>query len=116
MTLVFFTHFYAYYDSIGSLMLSGSKHSIRILVARHTWAAVASPTSGDAGMHEKTEFLPPVLPRDVPDFHERQASHCRALADSADSPAVKERLLREAEEYEKIACADMRDAPEEEMR
>jgi hypothetical protein len=49
-------------------------------------------------MQAKTEFLPPALPRDVPDFHERQASHCRALAESADSPAVKARLLREAEE------------------
>ena len=32
-------------------------------------------------------------------------------------PAVKERLLREAEEHERIACADTRDAPAgEEMR
>lgn len=68
-------------------------------------------------MQAKTEFLPPALPRDVPDFHERQASHCRALAESADSPAVKARLLREAEEYEKIACADPRGGPAgEEMR
>ena len=68
-------------------------------------------------MQEKTEFLPPALPKDVPDFHERQASHCRALAESTDSPAVKERLLREAEEHERIACADTRDAPAgEEMR
>jgi hypothetical protein len=62
-------------------------------------------------MQEKTEFLPPALPRGVPDFHERQASHCRALAGSADSPAVRARLLREAEEYEKIAGADARADP-----
>jgi len=62
-------------------------------------------------MQEKTEFLPPALPRDVPDFHERQASHCRALAESADSAAVKARLLREAEEHERIACADVHADP-----
>jgi hypothetical protein len=68
-------------------------------------------------MQERTGRLPPALPRDVPDFHERQASHCRALAASADSPAVKARLLREAEEHEKIACADVHAAPAgEEMR
>jgi hypothetical protein len=62
-------------------------------------------------MQEKIERLPPALPRDVPDYHERQASHCRALAGSADSPAVRARLLREAEEYEKIACADAHAEP-----
>jgi len=56
-------------------------------------------------MQAKSEFLPPALPRDVPDFHERQASHCRALAENADIPEVKARLLREAEEYDRIACA-----------
>jgi hypothetical protein len=68
-------------------------------------------------MQKGIEKLPPALPRDVPDYHERQASHCRALASSADSPALKARLLREAEEHEKIACADTR-APSggEEMR
>jgi hypothetical protein len=57
-------------------------------------------------MQKGMEKLPPALPREVPDFHERQASHCRALALSAPSLALKARLLREAEEYEKIACAE----------
>ena len=68
-------------------------------------------------MQRGSEMVPPALPRDVPDFHERQASHCRALAASADSPAVKARLLREAEEHEKIACADPHGGPAgEDMR
>lgn len=57
-------------------------------------------------MPEKFDKLPPALPRDVPDYHERQASHCRALAASAPSPDLKARLLREAEEHEKIAGAE----------
>ena len=57
-------------------------------------------------MPERSRVLPPALPRDVPNYHERQASHCRALAMSAPSPSLKERLLREAEEHEKIACAE----------
>jgi hypothetical protein len=52
--------------------------------------------------------LPPALPREVPDYHERQASHYRALAASAASPNVKARLLREAEEHERIAGVDTR--------
>ena len=59
-------------------------------------------------MQKSFQKLPPALPRDVPDYHERQASHCRALASSAPSPTLKERLLREVEEYEKIACAETR--------
>lgn len=54
-------------------------------------------------MPERFDKLPPALPRDVPDYHERQASHCRALAASAPSLDLKARLLREAEEHEKIA-------------
>ena len=42
------------------------------------------------------------LPRDVPDFHERQAAHLRALAESATTPAVKERLLNQAMQHERI--------------
>ena len=61
--------------------------------------------------------LPPALPREVPDYHGRQASHCRALASSEPSPALRQRLLQEAEEYEKIACNDTRSAPDaEELR
>jgi hypothetical protein len=59
-------------------------------------------------MQKGIEKLPPALPREVPDYHERQASHCRALASSAPSPCLRRRLLREAEEYEKIACAEPR--------
>ena len=55
---------------------------------------------------QKRLILPPALPRDVPNYHGRQASHCRALASSAPSPVLRERLLREAEEHEQIACAD----------
>jgi hypothetical protein len=58
-------------------------------------------------MQKSFEKLPPALPREVPDFHERQASHCRALASSAPSLTLKVRLLREAEEHEKIACAGL---------
>jgi hypothetical protein len=39
------------------------------------------------------------LPRDTPDYHERQAAHLRALADQATTQAVKKRLLREAEKH-----------------
>jgi len=49
------------------------------------------------------ETLPRALPRDVPTYHERQAAHFRALASTATTAAVKERLLDEAEEHEKIA-------------
>ena len=59
-------------------------------------------------MQKSLQKLPPALPRDIPDYHKRQASHCRALASSAPSPALKAHLLREAAEYEKIACAETR--------
>jgi hypothetical protein len=49
------------------------------------------------------ETLPRALPRDVPTYHERQAAHFRALASTATTAPVKERLLSEAEEHEKIA-------------
>lgn len=42
------------------------------------------------------------LPRDVPDYHERQAAHLRALADAATTPAVRRRLLRKAEEHDRL--------------
>jgi hypothetical protein len=35
------------------------------------------------------EKLPRALPRDVPDYHERQAAHFRALASTATTPRVK---------------------------
>ncbi len=49
------------------------------------------------------EKLPRALPRDVPDYHERQAAHFRALAETATTRRVKTRLLQEAEEHEQIA-------------
>jgi len=45
------------------------------------------------------------LPRDVPDYHARQAAHLRALAESATTPRVKARLLDEAEQHERLAAA-----------
>jgi hypothetical protein len=44
------------------------------------------------------------LPREVPDYHQRQAAHFRALAETATTPAIKARLLREAEEHDQIVC------------
>ena len=49
------------------------------------------------------ETLPRALPRDVPDYHERQAAHFRALASTATTGRVKARLVREAQEHEQIA-------------
>ena len=49
------------------------------------------------------EKLPRALPRDVPDYHERQAAHFRALASTATTRGVKARLVREAEKHEQIA-------------
>ena len=43
------------------------------------------------------------LPTDVPDYHERQAAHFRALASTATTRRVKARLLHEAETHEQIA-------------
>ena len=49
--------------------------------------------------------MPPALPRDVPDYHGRHATHYRALAATSHSPVAGARLLREAEEHERIAGA-----------
>ena len=49
------------------------------------------------------EKLPRALPRDVPDYHDRQAAHFCALASTVTTARVKTRLLREAEEHEQIA-------------
>jgi hypothetical protein len=43
------------------------------------------------------------LPRDAPNFHEREAAHLRALAATATAPAVKGRLIAKAEEHEVVA-------------
>jgi hypothetical protein len=44
------------------------------------------------------------LPRDVPDYHTRQAAHLRALAENATTGPLKTRLLEEAERHERIAA------------
>ena len=49
------------------------------------------------------ETLPRALPRDVPDYHERQAAHFRALAETATTARIKARLLHEAEQHERTA-------------
>ena len=43
------------------------------------------------------------LPRDAPNYHERQAAHLRALAEAAPTGAVKQHLLTQAEEHERLA-------------
>lgn len=47
--------------------------------------------------------LPNALPRDVPNYHEREAAHLRALAETTTTHAIKDRLLKEAEEHEELA-------------
>ena len=50
------------------------------------------------------EKLPRALPRDVPDYHERQAAHFRApRRKPRPLLGLKALLLREAEEHEQIA-------------
>jgi hypothetical protein len=53
------------------------------------------------------EKLARALPREVPDYHQRQAAHFRALAETATTPAIKARLLREAEEHDQIIVAPL---------
>jgi hypothetical protein len=45
------------------------------------------------------------LPREVPDYHARQAAHLRALAESATTARLKARLIDEAEQQERRAAA-----------
>ena len=52
------------------------------------------------------ETLPRAIPRDLPDYHERQAAHFRALASTTTTAGVKARLLREAEQHEHMARGD----------
>ena len=47
--------------------------------------------------------LPRALPRDARNYHERQASHLRALAETVTTRTIKDRLLREAERHEELA-------------
>jgi hypothetical protein len=62
---------------------------------------LTEPRKKEHGMTDQT--LPRMLPRDVPNYHEREAAHLRALAESATTAAVKRRLLKQAEEHEEIA-------------
>ena len=52
------------------------------------------------------EQSPSALPRDVPDYHARQAAHLRALAEHAATRRLKDRLLDEAERHEHLAAAE----------
>jgi hypothetical protein len=45
------------------------------------------------------------MPRDVPDYHARQAAHLRALAENATTARLKARLLGEAEQHDRLAAA-----------
>jgi hypothetical protein len=45
------------------------------------------------------------LPREVPDYHARQAAHLRALAESATTARLTARLIDEAEQQERLAAA-----------
>jgi hypothetical protein len=62
---------------------------------------------GDLMIDEKLR----ALPRDAPNYHERQAAHLRALAQSATTPRLKTRLLQQAKEHEQKA--DGREISEE---
>ena len=44
-----------------------------------------------------------VLPKDVPDYHARQAAHLRALAENATTARLKTKLLEEAAQHEEAA-------------
>jgi len=45
------------------------------------------------------------LPREVPDYHARQAAHLHALAERATTARPKARLIDEAEQQERLAAA-----------
>ena len=51
------------------------------------------------------EKLARALPRDVPDYHARQAAHLRALAANATTARLKARFLDGAEQHERLATA-----------
>ena len=50
------------------------------------------------------ENLPRALPRDVPDYHAREAAHWRALAKSEPAAPVRSTLLQVAERHERLAA------------
>jgi hypothetical protein len=53
-----------------------------------------------------SETLPRALPRDVPDYHAREAAHWRALAESTADRFARSRLLEEAEQHARLAATD----------
>ena len=55
--------------------------------------------------------LAQALPRDVPDYHDREAAHFRALAANATTEGVRARLLRQAEEHERMARGETEPVP-----
>lgn len=50
------------------------------------------------------ERLPRALPRDVPDYHEREAAHWRALAATEPATPVRSTLLSLADRHERLAA------------
>jgi hypothetical protein len=46
------------------------------------------------------------LPKEVPNYHQRQGAHLRSLAANATTFKVKDRLLQEARKHEDIAQSD----------
>src|SRR5690242_5597593 len=59
------------------------------------------------------ETLQRAVPRDTPDYHERQAAHYRTLADAATTPRVKALLLKEAAEHERATEAIEEEDPDD---
>jgi len=76
------------------------------ICARITGAVAALPYEStiERGSQMSEQELARALPREVPDYHERQAAHYKALAETATTPAIKARLLREAEEHDQIVA------------
>src|SRR5947208_1717933 len=83
------------------LTQAGPRLFLLRVAAGHTIALTPGcPLSAGRGGNRMEEKLLRALPRDVPDYHERQAAHFRALASTATTARVKTRLLREADEHE----------------
>jgi len=49
------------------------------------------------------EKSPEARPREVPNYHEREAAHLRALAETATTASITARLMEQAEEHEQFA-------------
>jgi hypothetical protein len=54
------------------------------------------------------------LPWNVPDYHESKASRLRELAATATTPAIKARLLQEAEQHDRLARGETAPIAEDE--